>query len=102
MDLYQSRIQDLRHTEGAYSAAGAARHFARYLEAIGTDHMRELAYTDRKALHHLKYFTWVEQQRKEARDLDRLWDPDFWIATYAQVEEWDRQIAAFNARVGLA
>jgi hypothetical protein len=63
--------------------------------------MRELTYPDRKALHNLKYFTWVEQQQRSVEDLNRLWDPDFWAATFAQVDAWDQQIEAFNARVGL-
>jgi hypothetical protein len=79
----------------------AARHFGRYLEAISTDHMRELSHADRRSLHNLKYFTWVEQQQKSVEDLDRLWDPAFWDETYAHVEEWDRWIDAFNQRVGL-
>ena len=101
MDLYQSRLHEQREAQGAYSGMLAARNFARYLQAIGTDSMRELGYADRKELHHLKYFTWVEQQQKSARDLDRLWDPEFWDQTYAQVDDWDRAIAAFNQRVGL-
>ena len=72
-----------------------------YLEGIATDHMRELTHGERKALHHLKYFTWVEQQQKSVADLDRLWEPDFWDETYAQVKEWDRWIDEFNQRVGL-
>jgi hypothetical protein len=63
--------------------------------------MRELTYPDRKALHNLKHFTWVEQQQRSVEELDRLWDPDFWTATFAQVDDWDKQIEAFNARVGL-
>ncbi len=29
-----------------------------------TDNMLELRYTDRRRVHNLKYFTWVEQQGK--------------------------------------
>jgi len=35
--------------------------------------MKELNYYDRKAIHNLKYFTWVEQQGKEVEDLNQLW-----------------------------
>lgn len=101
MDLYQSRIDEYRKDRGAYTTSDAERHFARYLEGIGTDHLRELTYFDRKALHNFKYFTWVEQQKKSADDLRRLWDPDFWTETFVQVDEWDRQIEQFNAATGL-
>jgi hypothetical protein len=78
----------------------AARDFGRFLEAIVPDHIRELTYTDRKAIHNLKYFTWVEQQGRTTEDLNELWDPDFWESTYEQVESWDRLIEEFNERVG--
>ena len=98
-ELYQSRLDELRDGHGKYDATAAARHFARYIEAIGTDNMRELSYADRKALHNLKYFTWVEQQQRSVEDLRRLWDADFWAETFAQANEWDRLIEQFNARL---
>jgi hypothetical protein len=99
MDLYASRIDEYRRGRGPYSPPIAGAHFARYLEGITTDHLRELGHRDRKALHNLKYFTWVEQQQRSIHDLRRLWDPDFWVETYGQIEEWDRLIQAFNGRV---
>jgi hypothetical protein len=63
--------------------------------------LRELTYRERKRLHNLKYFTWVEQQQRSVQELQRLWDPDFWSETYLQVAEWDRLIDAFNSRVAL-
>jgi len=101
MGLYGSRLQELRQEHGPYGREIAARHFARYLEGIQTDNLRELSFPDRKVLHNLKYFTWVEQQGKTVEELDRLWDPDFWTETFAQVRQWDELIAAFNARTGL-
>ena len=100
-DLYRSRIAEQAVQYGPYTESNAARHFARYLEAVGTDHMRELGHHDRKALHNLKYFTWVEQQQRSADDLRRLWDPDFWTETFAQVDDWDRLIADFNRRTAV-
>ena len=85
--------------DGPYNPTLAARHFGHHLEGVVPDHLRELTYTDRKTLHNFKYFTWIEQQQKDVDDLRRLWDPDFWTETFAQAEEWDRQIEAFNARL---
>jgi len=101
MEMYGSRVEERRSSHGAYGEPTAAADFARHLAGIGTDNMRELGYHDRKAIHNLKYFTWIEQQGRHVDELDRLWDPDFWTETYAQVEEWDRQIIDFNAQVGL-
>jgi len=102
MQMYGSRLAEQQEAHGDYVATTAARHFGRHLEGIGTDNMRELTYTDRKAIHNLKYFTWVEQQERSVKDLNRLWDPEFWTETFAQVEQWDQRIAAFNERVAQA
>ena len=100
-ELYQSRLAEQRELHGSYCEASAGKHFARYIEGIGIDHLRELNYYDRKALHNFKYYTWVEQQQRDIEDLNRLWDSDFWAETFNQVSEWDKQIEAFNQRVGL-
>ncbi|MEZ4647501.1 MAG: pyridoxal-phosphate dependent enzyme [Candidatus Eisenbacteria bacterium] len=102
MDLYGSRLLEQRTEHGVYDERTAARHFGRYLEAISVEHARELTYVDRKAIHNLKYFTWVEQQGRTVEELNELWDPAFWDETYAQAEAWDRLIEAFNARVGVS
>ncbi len=98
MNLYESRMHELHESEGEYTARSADRHYARYLQGITTDHVRELNYADRKALHNFKYFTWVEQQGKSSDELRQLWDTDFWRGVFSTdvVEEWDRLIEAFN------
>jgi cysteine synthase len=101
MDLYRSRKQELREECGAYTRDLAARHFGRYVEGTRPDDLRELGYWDRKALHNLKYFTWVEQQGKDSADLSAMWEPDFWTETFAQVDEWDKLIGQFNDRAGV-
>jgi hypothetical protein len=63
--------------------------------------LRELRYTDRKAIHNLKYFTWIEQQGKSAEELDRLWSPGFWQELAGQLPGLDEQIRAFNDDTGL-
>ncbi|MEW6431301.1 MAG: pyridoxal-phosphate dependent enzyme [Myxococcota bacterium] len=99
--LYTSRLEELRHERGAYTEMDAARDLDRRLHGARTDFLRELGYRDRKALHHLKYFTWVEQQGKTADELRALWDPSFWDARYAEALEWDALIDSFNARTGV-
>lgn len=102
MELYGSRLREQAEIHGPYTREVAARHFARWLDGAHTGNMRELTYPDRKALHNLKYFTWVEQQQRGADELRQLWDPDFWTETFAQVDEWDRLIEAFNREAGVA
>jgi len=100
MDLYASRLAEVREAQGAYTRERALRDAVRWLDATTTDHLRELNYQDRKALHNFKYFTWVEQQGRTSDDLRRLWDPDFWTQTFADAAEWDRGIEEFNALIG--
>ena len=98
MSLYSSRQVEMNEIHGQYNAQLANRHYARYLQGISTDHLRELTYADRKALHNFKYYTWVEQQGRSADELRQLWDEDFWTRIFSQdvVDEWDRLIEAFN------
>jgi len=98
MELYGSRMQDMRQAHGPYTEHLADQHYGRYLQGTTTDHLRELTYADQKALHNFKYFTWVEQQGRSSEELRRLWDDDFWKQVFAEdvVNEWDRLIGAFN------
>jgi cysteine synthase len=98
MNLYESRMHEISESEGEYTARLADRHYARYLQGITPDYVRELGYADRKALHNFKYFTWVEQQGKSSDELRQLWDSDFWAEVFSAdvVDEWDRLIEAFN------
>jgi cysteine synthase len=104
MELYGSRAEEMNQEYGVYTQRLADQHYARYLAGAGTDYLRELTYADRKALHHFKYFTWVEQQGRTSEELNQLWDEDTWANIFSQdvVDEWDRLIDAFNAGTGLA
>ena len=101
VELYGSRLKEMHEEHGAYTETQAAGDLERRLRGVGIDHLRELGYYDRKALHNLKYFTWVEQQGKTVQELNELWAPEFWDRTFAQVEEYDKLITEFNERTGL-
>ncbi|HPF93470.1 MAG TPA: pyridoxal-phosphate dependent enzyme [Tenuifilaceae bacterium] len=100
MEMYFSRMEEEHHARGQYATIQAARDFDRCLLGQGIDHLKELTYTDRKAIHNLKYFTWVEQQEKDVQDLNRLWyDREIWSQLFNQVDKWDEMIEEFNAEV---
>jgi len=102
LELYGSRLEEERELHGPYSATAAAVDHERYLLGTGIDHMLELGYWDRKRLHNLKYFTWVEQQGKTVEELDAQWyDDDYWTTHFHAWEEWDERITEFNERTGL-
>lgn len=100
-ELYRSRLKELNGERGSYKNTHAIADLEGRLRGERTDNMRELGYYDRKALHNLKYFTWVEQQGRTSEELRELWEPSFWDETFAQVTEYDKLINAFNAKTGL-
>lgn len=99
-EMYASRLAELTEQRGGFTTLDAAAAFHRHLLGVGTDHLRELGYWDRKRIHNLKYYTWVEQQGKTAAELDAQWhDPDYWTSIQAQAEPIDRLIDRFNQAV---
>ena len=102
MELYGSRIQEMHLEYGEYSESNAAADYARYLLGESTDNLIELTYSDRKRIHNLKYFTWVEQQGKTYNEIQAQWyEPEYWSDVRKQVAEIDKLIEDFNAEVGL-
>jgi cysteine synthase A len=102
MELYGSRLREMKQESGDYSEYDAAAHYDRYLLGQSTDNLLELRYTERRRVHNLKYFTWVEQQDKTYDEINRQWyQPDYWTGVQSQVPEIDALIEEFNAEVGL-
>jgi cysteine synthase len=100
MDMYQSRLVEERGRLGDFSATDAAVAHHRWLLGESTAHVEELGHWDRRRIHNLKYFTWVEQQGREVAELDRQWhDPSYWAEIQAMTGPIDRLIEDFNARV---
>ncbi len=102
MQLYESRLDEMHKEFGEYTENDAAAHFARYLIGQSTDNMLELRYLDRRRIHNLKYYTWVEQQGKTYEEiLDQWAQPNYWSDVQKQVHEIDALIEEFNHDVGL-
>ena len=102
MELYGSRIAELRELRGDYDQIQAARDFEAVM-SITTDNMAELTYPDRKRVHNLKYYTWIEQQGRELEELNRQWyDADRYWDRSGIATEIDRLIDEFNDRAASA
>jgi hypothetical protein len=87
---------------GEYREMDAAADYAQYLTGASTDNMLELRYTDRRRIHNLKYFTWVEQQGKTFEEIQAQWyQENYWLDLQSQMPEIDALIEEFNADVGL-
>jgi cysteine synthase A len=100
VELYRTRLKEMTEQRGKYSERQAAGDFERFLMGAATDHLKELRYDERKAIHNLKYFTWVEQQGKTVQQLNALWSPSFWEDLAAELPRLDERIAAFNYETG--
>ena len=103
MELYQTRLNEMRDTHGSYTEMEAIRDYHRYLLGESTAHIRELGYQDKRQIHNLKYFTWVEQQGRDLDELNAQWYeyPDYWDKIHGQVRDIDRLIEQFNNATGL-
>lgn len=102
MELYGSRLLEMHAEFGEYRDLDAAAHFARYLAGASTDNLMELTYPDRRRVHNLKYFTWVEQQGRTYEEIMAQWyAPGYWTGIQSQAPEIDALIEEFNQQVGL-
>jgi len=102
MELYHSRIGEMRQEFGEYTDNNAAADYARWILGQSTDNMLELRYPDRRRIHNLKYYTWVEQQGRTYEEIQQQWyEPNYWTDVQKQADEIDELIVAFNQDVGL-
>jgi cysteine synthase len=102
MELYGSRVDEIREQQGEYTEIQAAVDFEAGLKNISIDHMLEMSYWDKKQIHNLKYFTWIEQLGKDVQELNRQWSDDsYWEEKYSSAKDWDKRIREFNAKTGI-
>ncbi len=101
--MYGSRVTELDENHGAYNDREAAIDHNLHMLGLKTDNLVELTYADRKRVHNLKYYTWVEQQARDVNDLNALWydTKGTWDAVHAQAAEMDELINEFNEATGL-
>lgn len=102
MELYNTRMQEYRDDFGPFTDYDAAEAYASDLMGEGTDDMIELTYQDRKRVHNLKYYTWVEQQGKTYEEIMAQWyDDDYWTSIQKLTPKFDELIVKFNEQAGL-
>jgi cysteine synthase A len=102
MDLYNSRLQELREEYGEFSSVDAEVVYRRDLLGLNIDNMEELTYYGKKRIHNLKYYTWVEQQGKNHEELQEQWyNESYWSSTIDAAARIDELIEDFNRRTGL-
>jgi len=96
-DMYGSRVKELEKERGKYSLIEAAKDHAAPIAHQSIDYFKELTYMERKAIHNLKYYTWVEQQGKTYEEILAQWDPEYWHSLFEdEVTYFDSLIEEFN------
>lgn len=103
MEMYGSRLEEMRTELGSYGGERAAVDHGRYVLGMGIDGLEELSYYGRKRIHNLKYYTWVEQQGKDSEELNAQWyDAGYWSGIHKIADKIDEKIDRFNEMTGLA
>lgn len=102
MEMYQSRMVEEKERLGVFNPTKAAVAYEADLLGTSIDYMIEMNYYEKKRMHNLKYFTWVEQQGKTVEELNAQWyDENYWDNQLSKEAEWDLMIDAFNKKTGL-
>lgn len=100
MELYGSRIRELRKEKGAYQHEDSVKDYE-LINNITIDNMLELDYYAKKRIHNLKYYTWIEQQAKDLKELNAQWydHKAYWSSIHDMVPKIDALIDDFNEKV---
>jgi hypothetical protein len=99
MELYGSRIEELTAERGAYTDIDAHKDMQLMMDS-GIDNVLELTHYEKKRIHNLKYFTWIEQQGRELDELNSQWyDHDsYWNSIFSLAPQIDELIMEFNGK----
>jgi cysteine synthase len=102
MELYGSRMEELKADNGVYDELQAGRDYE-LLQNIKTDNMLELNYYQKKRVHNLKYYTWIEQQQKELDKLNAQWYDyrNYWDSIHKLTGQIDELIEEFNRKAAI-
>ena len=97
MELYGSRVEELAAERGQYTNIDAHKDMQLLMDS-GIDNVLELTHYEKKRIHNLKYFTWIEQQGRELDELNAQWyDHDYyWNSIFSLASKIDELIVEFN------
>lgn len=101
-EMYNSRLDEMNQSMGLYSELTANVDWTSIVKKQSIDYFKELSFYDKKQIHNLKYFTWVEQQGKSVDELNAQWsDETYWSERFNSAAQWDKLIEDFNGQVGI-
>lgn len=100
LQLYGSRLKELNAERGPYDQRQADRDID-MLKNLSVDYVLDLTHADRRRIHQLKYYTWIEQLGKDLAELNAQWDDyrNYWGELHAEVGALDALIEDFNKEI---
>ncbi|HNR00421.1 MAG TPA: hypothetical protein PKN52_10485, partial [Trueperaceae bacterium] len=100
LQLYGSRLRELTAERGPYTQRQADKDLD-LLQNLSVDHVLDMGHIERRRVHQLKYYTWIEQMGKSLDELNEQWDNyrQYWGKLHDQVDTIDQMIKDFNAEV---
>ncbi len=100
LQLYGSRLTELNAERGAYDQRQADRDIE-MLKGLSVDHVLDMTHVDRRRVHQLKYYTWIEQLGKDLAELNAQWDDPrgYWGELHGEVGALDALIEDFNKEI---
>lgn len=100
LQLYGSRLRELTAERGPYTQRQADKDLD-LLQNLSVDHVLDMGHIERRRVHQLKYYTWIEQMGKSLDELNEQWDNyrEYWGKLHDQVDTIDQMIKDFNAEV---
>ncbi|HPB65518.1 MAG TPA: pyridoxal-5-phosphate-dependent protein subunit beta, partial [Spirochaetales bacterium] len=98
--LYGSRLLELAAERGPYDQRQADRDLD-MLRNLSVDYVLDMNHVDRRRVHQLKYYTWIEQLGKDLTELNAQWQDyrAYWGGLHEQADVIDGMIKEFNAEV---
>lgn len=98
--MYGSRLEELARDKGPYTQRDADRDFD-LLQNLSVDYVLDMTHAERRRVHNLKYYTWIEQLGKNVDELRAQWydHHNYWEGLHAQAAVIDGMIKDFNAEV---
>lgn len=92
IDRYYSVMEHLTQDFGTMTTTEAAVRYHSIFRNIKLDYIEEGTFKTRRRWHDLKYYTWVEQQKKSIHELDAQKTQDYWIEKQSQIEIMDKKL----------
>lgn len=96
IDRYRSVMVEMTEQYGAMDEVEASVRLVGIFHKQKLDWIKEATSDIRKAWHHLKYYTWVEQRGKSVEELDAQRNQEYWLDEQAKIAEIDEQLWGYR------